>query len=62
MVDFLLSLNGPIPMQTYEPVDGHNWRVSHVVSRVLMGLTGERLKECPTSENYGAFTYMYGCE
>lgn len=61
MVDFLLSLHGPIPMQTYDPVDSRAWRVSHVVSHLLMGLTGERLKECPPKEEYGAFTYMYGC-
>ncbi|EUB56634.1 hypothetical protein EGR_08495 [Echinococcus granulosus] len=60
VVNFLLSLKGPIPMQTYEPVDGHSWRVSHVVSHLLMGLTGHRLKECPPSTDYGAFTYMYG--
>ncbi|KAL5109363.1 Nicastrin [Taenia crassiceps] len=60
VVNFLLSLRGPIPMQTYEPVDGHSWRVSHVVSHLLMGLTGHRLKECPPSKDYGAFTYMYG--
>lgn len=62
VVNFLLSLKGPIPMQTYEPVDGHSWRVSHVVSHLLMGLTGHRLKECPSSKDYGAFTYMYGCK
>ncbi|KAL5969707.1 Nicastrin [Taenia solium] len=60
VVNFLLSLKSPIPMQTYEPVDGHSWRVSHVVSHLLMGLTGHRLKECPPSQDYGAFTYMYG--
>ncbi|VDM33904.1 unnamed protein product [Hydatigera taeniaeformis] len=60
VVNFLLSLKGPIPMQTYEPVDGHSWRVSHVVSHLLMGLTGHRLKKCPPSKDFGAFTYMYG--
>ncbi|VDK31772.1 unnamed protein product [Taenia asiatica] len=60
VVNFLLSLKSPIPMQTYEPVDGHSWRVSHVVSHLLMGLTGHRLKECPPSQDYGPFTYMYG--
>ncbi|VDL57847.1 unnamed protein product [Hymenolepis diminuta] len=61
VVDFLLSLHGPIPMQTYDPVDSRAWRVSHVASHLLMGLTGERLRECPPKEEYGAFTYMYGC-
>ncbi|VDN99315.1 unnamed protein product [Rodentolepis nana] len=60
VVDFLLSLRRPIPMQTYDAVDGRAWRVSHVASHLLMGLTGERLKECPPKEEYGAFTYMYG--
>uniref|UniRef100_A0A5K3EI60 Nicastrin n=1 Tax=Mesocestoides corti TaxID=53468 RepID=A0A5K3EI60_MESCO len=60
IVKFLLSINGPIPMQTYEPVDGHGWRVSHIAARLLMGLTGERLKECPPSKDYGSYTYLYG--
>ncbi|KAM7536033.1 hypothetical protein Aperf_G00000089753 [Anoplocephala perfoliata] len=60
VIEFLLSLRGPIPMQTYEPVDSRSWRVSHVASHLLMGLTGERLKECPPADQYGAFTYMYG--
>nr|CDS29683.2 Nicastrin [Hymenolepis microstoma] len=60
VVDFLLSLRRPIPMQTYDAVDSRDWRVSHVASHLLMGLTGERLKECPPKEEYGAFTYMYG--
>ncbi|VDD79627.1 unnamed protein product [Mesocestoides corti] len=47
---------------TYEPVDGHGWRVSHIAARLLMGLTGERLKECPPSKDYGSYTYLYGCE
>ncbi|BHF72713.1 hypothetical protein SprV_0401578200 [Sparganum proliferum] len=60
VVDFLLSLSGPIPTQGYGPIDGREWRVSHVVARLLMGLTGERLKECPSADQYGVYTYMYG--
>uniref|UniRef100_A0A0V0J209 Nicastrin n=2 Tax=Schistocephalus solidus TaxID=70667 RepID=A0A0V0J209_SCHSO len=60
VVNFLLSLSGPIPTQGYPPIDGREWRLSHVVARLLMGLTGERLKECPPADEYGAYTYMYG--
>ncbi|VDN13881.1 unnamed protein product [Dibothriocephalus latus] len=60
VVKFLLSLSGPIPTQGYTPIGGREWRVSHVVARLLMGLTGKRHEKCPPAEEYGAYTYMYG--
>ncbi|KAG5450742.1 Nicastrin [Clonorchis sinensis] len=60
---FLQSLKTPIPAQSYLPLDKHELKISHIVSVLLMGLTGERTAtpDCPAgAESVGPYVYLMG--
>ncbi|KAK4472533.1 hypothetical protein MN116_003777 [Schistosoma mekongi] len=59
---YLQMLNTPVPTQTYLPLGRHEIKVSHLVSILLMGLTGERTltPTCPPINERGPYTYWMG--
>ncbi|CAH8830619.1 unnamed protein product [Trichobilharzia szidati] len=59
---FLKMLRTPVSAQSYLPLGRHEIKVSHLVSILLMGLTGKRTSSptCPPPEERGPFTYWMG--
>ncbi|CAH8450280.1 unnamed protein product [Heterobilharzia americana] len=59
---FLKMLRTPVPAQSYLPLGRPEMKVSHLVSILLMGLTGRRTSSpaCPPSDERGPYTYWMG--
>ncbi|VDQ09379.1 unnamed protein product [Trichobilharzia regenti] len=59
---FLKMSRTPVSAQSYLPLGRHEIKVSHLVSILLMGLTGKRTSSptCPPPEERGPFTYWMG--
>ncbi|VDP81865.1 unnamed protein product [Schistosoma mattheei] len=55
-------LKTPVPAQTYLPLGLHEIKISHLVSILLIGLTGERTSTpaCPPFDKRGPYTYWMG--
>ncbi|CAH8439836.1 unnamed protein product [Schistosoma turkestanicum] len=59
---YVQMLKTPVPAQTYLPFDRHEIKISHLVSILLMGLTGKRTltPACPPVNERGPYTYWMG--
>ncbi|KAF7254984.1 hypothetical protein EG68_07705 [Paragonimus skrjabini miyazakii] len=62
-VDFFVSLEAPIPAQSYLPLNKRELKLSHIVNVLLMGLTGDRTEtaNCPVEDvDKEASVYLMG--
>ncbi|RTG88308.1 nicastrin [Schistosoma bovis] len=59
---YVQMLKTPVPAQTYLPLGLHEIKISHLVSILLIGLTGERTSTpaCPPFDKRGPYTYWMG--